>query len=1237
MAEPFRFTTGRWFNKYDAGTQKTAKAPAYSEGFTYDGFAYGGDYPETFTPNAPVQVSLICAPQTFLIVIDVDEPGLFGASRTGQLVSWADAMSTRGSHFHIGVDMRPLPGTWVTQGRTAWGDVKSNGFVAAPGSVHYSGEPYAPANQGHGPDVPLVAATPELIAALEADKLALAEAKRRAWGTGTGSLREDGTYVYSSGYVRGDWKSIPDGGLQHDDELKDLLWDMGVEFGLPEEVCRAEWERLAGALSTPWTERDFRRHWQRVPARRLDREEEQEGWQRAFGLERPADPVTALALEQQQAFEDSKQRSSGFGPPTPPQPDGVYESEDDGIAWFHWYLGTGIFDGGAPTDAGNAEAVLHRARYALRHDDEAGTWLKRVAGRWVQDDDAAKEAVTALGWLLPEGSADPLKDPRWEHLDPEADVWEIVALKRHAKNRERFATSSVVNGIAAMMKNIARARREPWMTVRDSAVDAEPEILWAGGVPWDLKASLLGPVRAARVDRSEPHLHSASCWPDASVDTPLWDELLDAVWPPKILANGAEDRSMQEWAVLVLSAGVTGYPKKALPLLKGGTDRGKSTVIDAIADLLGTYFRPLNSKILDAGASTHDTVLMELKGCRLTFLDEGIQRGKVATARLKRLVGGSSITANRMRQDPVTFRPSHTLAITLNPEENFSFEDPAIDSRIRMLPCVGEPAEVIAVAKKFNYYQSEEWRRERPGVLARLMSAASVILNDPHALDKDRAPAAVKMAEQLAKDEEDDVLRWFLEATEDCPEGYEARPLYLDFKAWTEATRTDRTPVASETKWGRRMNELIPEDAPDGNRIYTSRNTVLRRRRPLTPGQPGPGGFSGSAAARFMGYPQPDGSEPPRGAGFPQHGQSRPGSASPVHGQPPGGCPSGPGNPPANPPEALTRAVSSLLDSSDSTDSKEEEDSRKQKTPPVPLLENGTGETVRVSEPPGTGPGLPRGSKDTSGENGKSPLSAENPETPPSPKTPRTRLTPEERQEREAARKASRAREREEARTAKIAELGGRRVSLPAVVLRDQTILEVDAAEARQWLAGMTELSVDVEHTGYDTGHRLYALRLVQLGNEGLGVVFDPHDPDQAAVIRDVIAAATVLHAHSAHADLVPLERAGLADRSAWGKMSDTVLLAKLTDPALTDSDEAALKPLAKALLGADYAVSWKCDEVRKAVFAAGGWLNDTEPETPVERSGWAQVPVCEAFVRYAASDVMDCSAVSRVLLKEDR
>jgi hypothetical protein len=48
-------------------------------------------------------------------------------------------------------------------------------------------------------------------------------------------------------------------------------------------------------------------------------------------------------------------------------------------------------------------------------------------------------------------------------------------------------------------------------------------------------------------------------------------------------------------------------------------------------------------------------------------------------------------------------------------------------------------------------------------------------------------------------------------------------------------------------------------------------------------------------------------------------------------------------------------------------------------------------------------------------------------------------------------------------------------------------------------------------------------------------VVFDASNPDHTAAIRQLLAAAPGLHAHSATADLVPLAHAGLIDyKSAW-------------------------------------------------------------------------------------------------------
>ncbi|MBV9013206.1 MAG: hypothetical protein JO272_14360 [Pseudonocardiales bacterium] len=126
-----------------------------------------------------------------------------------------------------------------------------------------------------------------------------------------------------------------------------------------------------------------------------------------------------------------------------------------------------------------------------------------------------------------------------------------------------------------------------------------------------------------------------------------------------------------------------------------------------------------------------------------------------------------------------------------------------------------------------------------------------------------------------------------------------------------------------------------------------------------------------------------------------------------------------------------------------------------------------------------------------------------------------------------------------------------RSIPLPALVGRDlrpkAVSLSVASREVSAALARCGALTVDVETTGYPVGHRDYALRTVQMGDARTAVVFDATNPDHAGVIRDLLACAPRLYAHSATADLVPLAHAGLVDAdSAWERMGDTVICAKL-------------------------------------------------------------------------------------------
>jgi hypothetical protein len=182
---------------------------------------------------------------------------------------------------------------------------------------------------------------------------------------------------------------------------------------------------------------------------------------------------------------------------------------------------------------------------------------------------------------------------------------------------------------------------------------------------------------------------------------------------------------------------------------------------------------------------------------------------------------------------------------------------------------------------------------------------------------------------------------------------------------------------------------------------------------------------------------------------------------------------------------------------------------------------------------------------------------------------------------------AQKAAEKEAARLA----AAGESVPLPALVDRSGAITAIDAVRAGSevglaW-ARSGALTVDIENTGYPVGHPDYVLRTVQLGDEQRAVVLDPADRAQAEVIRAAVAGAPVLHAHSATADLVPLVAAGLTDESAWERMHDTVIPAKLADPSSTGSDP-GLKQLAAAVLNGS-ATAPEADKARAVLFKATG------------------------------------------------
>ena len=154
-----------------------------------------------------------------------------------------------------------------------------------------------------------------------------------------------------------------------------------------------------------------------------------------------------------------------------------------------------------------------------------------------------------------------------------------------------------------------------------------------------------------------------------------WGKFLDEVLPDE------EDR-----AYLRRVLGTALDPRirlRRLPTLVGEGANGKSVLIDAVVDAMGDYGVVLSDKVVQGGEHEHSAVLMPLRGARLAVVSETKAGQRWNTTLLKGLSGGDVITARGMRQDPVSWTPTHQIVLATNHRPNVGAGERAFWDRYR--------------------------------------------------------------------------------------------------------------------------------------------------------------------------------------------------------------------------------------------------------------------------------------------------------------------------------------------------------------------------------------------------------------------------------------------------------------------------------------------------------------------------------------------------------------------------
>ena len=751
-----------------------------------------------------------------------------------------------------------------------------------------------------------------------------------------------------------------------------------------------------------------------------------------------------------------------------------------------------------------------------------------------------------LNWMMWNGY-------RWVPVDV-SEVWNDVRkyfIWLHAETARAGADQTLLGRLSALLaaskiRGITDLTRGHDRVARDpEEFDAHPDVI---NTPEGIVSLRTGEVSTHTPGMLLTKLTSGNYRPGCTHED--WKQALTALDTPE-----------RDWYQVRIGQAITGYPPSdgIMPVLQGTGENGKSSLTtDGPVQALGDYADMASHKLITAqkaGSSEHSTEMADLRGQRLLIGEELAEGRAIDVTALKRIQDVGRIKARYVHKDNITFTASHSLMCTTNYIPVIAETDHGTWRRLALVKfsfTFRKPGEPLV---------TEQDRRGDPQLKYRIRYDYSgqhdAIVT--WAVDGAIAWFANGQADAPVTDRiKADTLAW--RATSDHVLGFWNERLIAD-----QGTPGEHTPCIATAHLLEVFNAWLGQNGHiawskemfgmrfSGHEETTKNGVEYRVTTKLDnlswctdSGLYAPGKTVSRQMRVWMGvrWQTPDDQGGPR-------------SVDTVD------------NPSVNVPrEPFTERFTGGSSTVSTPQTEEPSTSDLPQSEPLadsdgePTDEVVNQESLSSAEPPS---GLVTESEENTG-----PPSAKKSRKPRTPKPPK-RVGPDP-------------------------ELTGPILSLPAVVSRAGEVAPCSVEQAAQMvrasIAAAGALTVDVETTGYPVGHPEYKLRTVQLGDENFAVVFDAADPDSQTVIRELLAEAPVLHAHSAPADLVPLEHAGLCTEQAWLRMDDTVLHAKLADPQLSGSDADGLKQLAADVVPG--AVTPAASEARKKLFASGKWLIDT-------------------------------------------
>ena len=401
------------------------------------------------------------------------------------------------------------------------------------------------------------------------------------------------------------------------------------------------------------------------------------------------------------------------------------------------------------TDIANAERFVADHAAGARWCGPWSSWLVWDGVRWQRDvRDHVVELAKATARRLAEETAT-----------------KVVPGESDAARRQRMAKAAGFQNAGRIRAMLELARSDPNVSVVPDDLDADPWLLNTTTGTVDLRTGTARPHNPAdlctKVTRAGWHPAAAA---------PVWHAFLERILP---------DPDVRSFVQAALGYACTGViADHVLCVAWGSGANGKSTLLDAVAHVLGDYAQAAPPELIAPTHDEHPTLMADLQGARLVVTSELDDGRRLAEATVKRLTGGDPVKARYMRQDLFEFRPTWHLWLGTNHRPRIAGTDHAIWRRLRLIPFT-----VTVPDDEQDRQLPAKLDAEGSGILTWLVAGCAAW----RAAGALPSPLAVRMATDDYRAGQD-VLGAFL--NDRCrvdPEATaSAADLYATYKAWAE-------------------------------------------------------------------------------------------------------------------------------------------------------------------------------------------------------------------------------------------------------------------------------------------------------------------------------------------------------------------------------------------------------------------------------------------------------------------